>query len=356
MHPWPSTSANLSIVEIWASKAAVASDPVLDGEPVPRLGVDLQPYLRETGRPQPLDENEGIAFQGSNILGLGFTMPAEEARLLVAEDSRNAEALFSYVIGADLNRRRDTSASRWIINFQDWPLERADQYTALIDRVRRLVKPQRDQTKRLARRDYWWRYAERASELYAAIDGLDHVLAISLVGNTLLPVRVPTGQVFSHVCAVFALGDYASLALLSSSVHQVWVIRYTSTLETRIRYAPSDVFVTFPRPTTTPKLHELGEALDDERRALMLGRALGLTKLYNQVHDAAVADPAIVRLREIHEQIDLAVLAAYGWGTIDPKIGHHPTKIGTRWTVSPPARFELLDRLLVENHRRAGAP
>jgi hypothetical protein len=144
------------------------------------------------------------------------------------------------------------------------------------------------------------------------------------------------------------------LAVLSSSPHQVWAIRYTSTLETRMNYAPSDVFLTLPRPTPTPGLHTLGETLDGERRALMLGRAVGLTKLYNRVHDAAITDPAIVRLREIHEQIDLAVLAAYGWDDIDPDVGHYRTKIGVRWTVSPPARFELLDRLLVENHRRAG--
>ncbi len=86
----------------------------------------------------------------------------------------------------------------------------------------------------------------------------------------------------------------------------------------------------------------------------MIGRALGLTKLYNQLHIPAVTDPAIVRLREPHEQIDYAVLKAYGWDDLDPQIGHHPTKIGIRWTVSPQARFELLDRLLVENHRRAG--
>jgi predicted TIM-barrel fold metal-dependent hydrolase len=52
-----------------------------------------------------------------------------------------------------------------------------------------------------------------------------------------------------------------------------------------------------------------------------------------------------VRLREIHEAIDYAVLEAYGWD-LDPQIGHHRTKIGTRWTVSPEARFELLDLLL----------
>jgi hypothetical protein len=354
-HPWPSASANLSIVEVWASKTDVTANPVLDGEPVPRLGVDLEPYLREKGRPESLGENDGIVFQGSNILGLGFTMAPEEARIFLSEDQRNSEVLFPFVIGADLNRRPDSSASRWVINFRDWPLEKAEMYPALITRTRELVKPARDRNKRAQRRDYWWRYGERAQDLYEAIDGLEHVLAISFVGNTLLPVRVPTRPVFSHACGVFALDDYASLALLSSSTHQVWVIRYTSTMRTDIRYAPSDVFLTFPRPGSTSNLYELGETFHNERRRLMLDRAVGLTRLYNQVHDRAVTDAAIARLRELHKEIDMAVLSAYGWADLDPEIGHHPTKIGTRWTFSPHARFEVLDRLLVENHLRAGA-
>jgi len=353
-HPWPSASANLSIIELWGSKAPVRAHAVLDGEAVPRLAVDLQPYLRETGRPQRLPENEDLAFQGSTVLGLGFTLAPEEARTLLNENRRNADVLFPYVIGADLNRRPDTSASRWVVNFRDWPLERAEKYGELLDRVRRLVKPERDRNNRQNYRDFWWRYAEVRPGLYSAIEGFEHVLAISLVGNALLPVRVPTGQVFAHACGVFALEDFASLALLSSSAHQAWVIRYTSTMRTDIRYAPSDVFLTLPRPAATPELHALGTALDAERRDIMLGRALGLTKLYNQVHDPAVTDPVVRRLRDLHQQIDLAVLAAYGWSDLDPQIGHHPTKIGTRWTVSPRARFELLDRLLVENHRRAG--
>jgi hypothetical protein len=60
-------------------------------------------------------------------------------------------------------------------------------------------------------------------------------------------------------------------------------------------------------------------------------------------------------MRDIHAAIDLAVFAAYGWDDLDPEIGHHPTKIGIRWTVSPPVRFEILDRLLAENHRRFAA-
>jgi hypothetical protein len=161
--------------------------------------------------------------------------------------------------------------------------------------------------------------------------------------------------VFAHACEVFAMDGFADLAVLSSSAHFCWVTRYTSTMRTDIRYAPSDVFLTLPRPQPIPTLATLGERLDVRRRALMLGRAWGLTTTYNAVHNPAVRDPEIIELRELHEAIDHAVLDAYGWSDLDPQLGHHPTKIGTRWTVSREARFELLDRLLEENHRRHAA-
>ena len=84
----------------------------------------------------------------------------------------------------------------------------------------------------------------------------------------------------------------------------------------------------------------------------MLSRAWGLTKTYKRIHDPDIHEPAIQELRDIHVAIDEAVMRAYDWGDLDLKIGHHPTKIGIRWTVSKEARFELLDRLLEENHRR----
>ena len=351
-HPWPSASASLQIVEIWASKAAILSNAVLDSEPVPRLGVDLQPYLRERGRPLGLTDNEGLVFQGSIVLGLGFMLEPSEALHFLTDDPKHERVLSPYVTGADLNRRPDASASRWIVNFQDWSYEQSVEYPVLIERLRLLVKPDRDKTPH-GRDLPWWQFLRCRPELYETIKDLHQVLALSRVGNVLLPVSVKPKQVFSDACVVFALDSFGLLALLSSSIHQIWAIRYTSTMRTDIRYAPTDVFLTLPRPPSSPDMELLGEALDRERREIMLGRALGLTKLYNQVHDPAVVDPGIVRLRDLHTQIDHAVLGAYGWSDLDLEIGHHPTKIGTRWTVSPAARFELLDRLLVENHRRA---
>ena len=48
--------------------------------------------------------------------------------------------------------------------------------------------------------------------------------------------------------------------------HSTWVIRYTSTMRTDINYAPSDVFLTLPRPQPTPELEALGRQLDETRR------------------------------------------------------------------------------------------
>ena len=353
-HPWPTKSASLQIVEVWASRPKPSTTAIywLNGEEVPAIGPDLQPYGRVLGRPQRLRENDRICFQGSVVVGLGFTLTFEEKDSLIASDQRNAEVLQPYIIGRDLNQRPDCSASRWIINFRDWPLERAEEYPECIDVVRRLVKPTRDHKRREAHRKRWWIYGDNRPGLYGTIEKLDHVLAIARVSSSLAPVRVPAGAVYSDKCVVFAIDSFALLALLSSNIHIVWTLRYSSTLRTDINYSPSDVLLTFSRPEPTPELEALGQHLDATRRGLMLSRGWGLTKTYNRVHDPDVHEPAIQELRDIHVAIDEAVMRAYGWDDLDLKIGHHPTKIGIRWTVSKEARFELLDRLLEENHRR----
>jgi hypothetical protein len=108
----------------------------------------------------------------------------------------------------------------------------------------------------------------------------------------------------------------------------------------------------------TGHLAETGRTLDTERREIMLRRDLGLTKLYNLVNDPATPDAAdkdVARMREIHVELDRAVMAAYGWNDVHLDHGFHTYRQMIRWTVSPAARVEILDRLLEENHRRAAA-
>ncbi len=60
----------------------------------------------------------------------------------------------------------------------------------------------------------------------------------------------------------------------------------------------------------------------------------------------------IVKLRELHVDLDVSVRDAYGWSDIDLEHQHWETAQGVRFTVSPASKDELLDRLLELNHQR----
>ena len=83
-----------------------------------------------------------------------------------------------------------------------------------------------------------------------------------------------------------------------------------------LRYAASDCFETFPFPEDFETLQYLeapGQAYYEHRAALMVDRGQGMTKIYNRLHDPDERDEGIVRLRELHAEMDRAVLRAYAW-------------------------------------------
>jgi hypothetical protein len=283
------------------------------------------------------------------------------AAVWVAADPRNAEVLFPYLNGEDLNSRPDTSASRWVIDFGEMTATEARAFQLPWERLLAAVRPERatkDPSKYPRMVYEWWKFWNARPVMRQAIAGLSQVLVIALVSKTVMPMRVPTGQVFSHALGVFATADYGDQAVLSSSLHQLWAITYGSGMRNDPRYTPSDVFETFPRPKTTDALTEIGQALDTDRRETMLRRGIGLTKLYNDVNDPCIAtsqDRAVARLRELHVDLDRAMTDAYGWSGRGLKPGFDTYREVTRWTGYCGGRSELLDRLLEENHRRAAA-
>jgi hypothetical protein avisC_12797 len=357
---WPARSANLEYAAVWGTRGHVANEVlrVCDKVPVARISTFLEPEGRISGQPERLAENAGIAFQGCVVLGTGFILDSEEAQAWIAQDPRNAEVLFPYLNGEDLNSRCDCSPSRWVIDFFNRSERESSTYRLPFSRVVSDVRPERLLKKQPSYRTYWWQFAHKGTAWKAATANLDEVLVIALVSKTAIPVRVPTGQVFSHKLAVFATNRFTDQAVLSSSLHLMWVMRYSSTMRTDLNYSPSDVFETFPRPEPTPALETIGQTLDTERREIMLRRDLGLTKLYNLVNDPGLEagiDPDVDRMRAIHVELDAAVAAAYGWDDLDLTHGFHTYRKMTRWTLSPATRVEILDRLLEENHRRAAA-
>lgn len=163
---------------------------------------------------------------------------------------------------------------------------------------------------------------------------------------------MPTGQVFSHKLGVFATDHSGYLAFLSSTLHTLWAWKQSSTMKSDLNYSPSDVYETFPQPELTARINRAGQNLNSFRQSVMLGRQLGLTKLYNLVHDPAATDEDIRRLRELHTEIDYATVEAYGWDDLDLGHGFHDTRQGRRFTIASQVQVEVLDRLLELNHER----
>ncbi|BCK57498.1 Eco57I restriction-modification methylase domain-containing protein [Nocardia wallacei] len=355
---WPAASANLEYAAVWGTRNHVADGVPrnADGIRVRRISSLLESVGRVDGLPVRLTENLGVSFIGCYALGMGFFLEPKEALEWLEADPKNAEVLFPYMNGEDLNSRPDTSPSRWVIDFYDRTEEEASLYRLPFQRISETVKYERQKNNRKAVRLRWWQHAEKRPAMRRAISKLDEVLAIARISKAVMPVRVKNNRILNEMTVIFATDSYADQALLSSAVHQVWSITYSSTLETRVNYAPSDVFATFPRPEASVDLYNQGRILDAERREIMLRRELGVTKLYNLINDPKVsdsADPDIARLRRIHVDLDEAVLSAYGWDDVPLDHGFHTYRQMQRWTVSPSARVEILDRLLEENHRRA---
>jgi hypothetical protein len=109
------------------------------------------------------------------------------------------------------------------------------------------------------------------------------------------------------------LGPFSAV---QSRVHEIWARFFSSSMKDDLRYAPSDCFETFPFPVgyeTDATLEAIGQTYHDHRAALMVAANEGMTKTYNRFHKSVERGEAIRRLRDLHDEMDRAVLRAYGW-------------------------------------------
>ncbi|MDI1437122.1 hypothetical protein [Polyangium sorediatum] len=107
-----------------------------------------------------------------------------------------------------------------------------------------------------------------------------------------------------------------------------------------------------PDPRTIlPALETIGEKLYETRARFMVDTNQGLTKTYNALKDPDNDDPRILELRALHEDMDRAVLAAYGWSHI-PVPPYCPKTDEERAAVQA-FEDEVIDKLFVLNAERA---
>lgn len=353
----------------------------------------ISPFLDEadnTGTPYPLYRNEGKSYQGSIVLGMGFVLDSNEAQEYISGDSKNIEVIQQYLNGDDLNNNPDQSPSRYVINFRDWNEKKVSEYVQPYKRLVELVKDERWQKPSDEKYPFWFHWRPR-NEMYSAMKRLSRVLVSCRVSKYVNQSFIDVGPIFDVATSVVIRSEYWEYAFLQSSLHNHWAWKYGSTMKFDIRYTNRDCIDTFPILDNLPTqliegLDSVGEGYHEHRRQLMLGIQLGLTKTYNLFHNKAItaqgvndkdkqvaalqkhlekipntisfheAIQGILKLRELHIEMDQTVLEAYGWSDIALRhdfyeVDYLPENDRVRYTIHPDARKEVLKRLLELNHK-----
>lgn len=349
---WPVKGANVSVSIVHVGVGTVVSEKlgrVLDGRRVDEVNSRLRPKP-ERADPVPLLSNRETSFIGSYVHGKGFVLTPDERERLLGADPKNAERIFPYLGGEELNSSPTQSHSRFVIDFGDMTLAQAERWPALVEILRERVKPDRDRQKRGHIRERWWQYADRRPGLHRAIAGLSRCLAAAVVTKHLSFAFQPVGRVFSHKLVVFPLPEYADFGFLQSRVHGSWAWLLSSTMrDAGINYAPSDCFETYPRVEGSATLvARIATDVYRRRAEFMVATDQGLTKTYNALKDPDDTRPEILHLRRLHEDLDRAVLEAYGESHI--KV---PAYCGASESDLERFEDEVLDFLFALNEQRA---
>lgn len=274
-----------------------------------------------------LQANRDLSNRGVQLFGAGFIVTQEEAAALgspeivkdyrngrdLTAEPRNVRVIDAFGLTAEALRSQYPSCYQWL-------LER--------------VKPERDQNNRESRRKNWWLFGETNPKLRKQLNGLPRYIATVETAKHRVFQFLDASVLPDNMLVAIAANDAVVLGVLSSQLHIHWAMATGGTLEDRPRYNKSRCFETFPFPdedtgftsALRQKVAQLAENIDAQRkRVLGAGhKGLTLTGLYNVLEalregrtltgkEKTIHTQGLVGvLRELHDELDAAVLQAYG--------------------------------------------
>ena len=261
------------------------SDARLDGQPVDEIYADLTARRGGAGVNltvvRRLSENANVAFMG-DTKGGPFDVAGDQARAWLRLPANpngriNADVLKPWVNGMDLTSR---PAGKWIIDF-GWTMSDGDAalYEEPFRWVKEYVYPVRQENRRKAYREYWWRHVEPRQGMWRALDGLSRYLATPRVAKHRLFVWCDARICPDSALIVIARDDDTTFGILHSRFHEVWSLRLCTSLEDRPRYTPTTTFETFPFPDGLTPDVPAADYANDPRAADIADAARRLVEL-----------------------------------------------------------------------------
>ena len=319
---------------------------------------------------QPLRANEGLCWQGCKLVGAGFQVRVDEAKSGALVRSSAAALLRRYWAGGDLTKSRQERSVIDTFGLSEEDLR--NRFPAAFQWLRDRVWPERIQNRDYGFRTRWWLFGRPRPELRLACKGLTRYIVTSEVSKhrffTML--QWPEDLIDGSVIAV-ASDQLLHLGVMSSAVHVEWALAAGGTLEDRPRYQNGPCFDPYPFPSDdtglTPaladRIRSLAEQLDAHRKARQAAHtSVTLTGLYNVLAKLRSGEPLNAKdkllheqglvsvLRTLHDELDAAVLQAYGWADLTAPLADH-TPAATEARAA--AVETLLERLVALNAKRA---
>ena len=320
----------------------------------------------------PLVALQNISSRGAQLIGSGFIVTPEEAALIGLGSINGLEKhIRAYRNGRDLAQ---SSRGVMVIDLFGLSIEEVrEKFPAVYQWVLEKVKPERDQNNRAGYRDNWWIFGEARRGWRDAVSGISRYIATVETTKHRFFQFLSADILPDNMLVNIASDDAAIHGVLSSRAHIVWSLAAGGTLEDRPRYNKSVCFETFPFPETTPEqqaqIRELAERLDAHRKRQQAQHPeLTLTGMYNVLEKlragiALTAKEQLINsqglvslMRELHDDLDRAVFAAYGWDDLAAQLVGLPgatTPLPDKSEAQAEAEEALLLRLVELNSQRA---
>jgi hypothetical protein len=319
-----------------------------------------------------LQGNAKLSCPGVKLHGAGFIVSEEQAqKLATGAPSEIDKHLRGYRNGRDLTEKPRNAMVIDLLGLD--VLQAAAKYPSLYQHVLLNVKPERDQNSRDTYRLNWWIFGEPRREFRPALRGLTRYIATVETSKHRFFTFLDQSILPDNKLIAVADSDSALLAILSSRIHVAWALKSGSWLGVGNDsvYVKSRCFETFPFPALEEgelksRLRDLGERLDAHRkRQQALHPTLTLTGLYNVLTSLRRGEPLTAKekvihddglvtlLKQLHDEIDTAVLEAYGWSDLAPPGIPFADLIARGGPEAEALEQEILTRLVALNHERA---
>ena len=299
-----------------------------------------------------LQANAGICSFGMRLHGSGFIIDEETAlRYGLLKNPTANKYIKPYRNGRDMTY---TPRGLYVIDFygmtaQDSLEKLPEAYQHVVNHV----KPERDVNRNKGYREKWWIFGAPRQALREALIGLErYIITVETTKHRVFQF-LNVDVLPDNMLVTVADDDAHSLGILSSRIHIVWSLAAGARLGVGNdpRYTKSKILETFPFPTPTEPqkqtIRDLAERLDAHRKRQQAQHPkLTMTGMYNvlekersgealtdkerQIHEQGL----VSILRQLHDELDAAVAAAYGW----------PADLGEQ---------EILQRLVDLNAERA---